>query len=309
MVAERAPRQRKPDWLKVRFPAGERYQQLKTLMREQSLHTICEDAHCPNIGECWNAGTATFMILGDVCTRSCGFCAVATGRPHELDLLEPVRLAQAVRSLGLDYVVITSVNRDDLPGGGAEVFAGCIRAIRRRDPAVRVEVLVPDFKGNWDALATVVRARPFVLNHNIETVPRLYRRVRPQAIYERSLELIRRAKQQRPEMLTKSGFMVGLGETKDELFDIMRDLRANGCDIVTIGQYLRPSAQHLPVERYYDPAEYEDFCAYGASIGLRHVEAGPLVRSSYHAEKQTAPRPADVHGAAQIIPLQQVRRG
>jgi lipoic acid synthetase len=273
----------------VRFPAGERYQQLKTLMRQQGLHTICEDAKCPNIGECWNAGTATFMILGDVCTRSCGFCAVTTGRPGAIDPLEPYRLAEAVHELGLDYVVITSVNRDDVPSGGAEIFAGCIRAIRRRDPSVRVEVLIPDFKGNWNALATVMRARPFVLNHNIETVPRLYSFVRPQAQYARSLELIRRAKAMAPDVLAKSGFMVGLGETRDELFAIMRDLRANGCDIVTIGQYLRPSMQHLPVDRYYEPGEYETFRAFGRELGFHHVEAGPLVRSSYHAEKQSLP--------------------
>jgi lipoic acid synthetase len=301
LVADVRPLPRKPDWLKVRFPAGERYQQLKSLMREQSLHSVCEEARCPNIGECWNAGTATFMILGDTCTRSCGFCAVATGRPGDLDLLEPVRLAHAVQALGLDYVVITSVNRDDLPSGGAEIFAGCIRAIRRNDPTVRVEVLIPDFKGDRDALETVVRARPFVLNHNIETVPRLYRQVRPQAIYERSLVLIRRAKSLAPDMLTKSGFMVGLGETKDELFGVMRDLHEHGCDIVTIGQYLRPSMQHLPIDRYYDPPEYEEFIDYGHQIGLRHVEAGPLVRSSYHAEKVT-------HGARTptLIPLEQI---
>jgi lipoic acid synthetase len=305
LVAETQSVPKKPDWLKVRFPAGERFQQLKRLMREQGLHTICEDAKCPNIGECWNAGTATFMILGDVCTRSCGFCAVTTGRPHELDLLEPYRLAQAVESLALDYVVITSVNRDDLMTGGAEIFAACIKTIRRNDPAVRVEVLIPDFKGNWDALATVVEAEPFVLNHNIETVPRLYRQVRPQAVYGRSLELIRRAKAAAPDMRTKSGFMVGLGETRSELFDVMRDLRASQCDIVTIGQYLRPSLQHLPVERYYDPAEYEAFRAYGRELGFTHVEAGPLVRSSYHAEKQSI-RP----GAAgiELIPLEQVDR-
>jgi lipoic acid synthetase len=296
----------------VRFPAGDRYQRLKTLVREQALHTVCEEARCPNIGECWNAGTATFMILGDVCTRSCGFCNVKTGRPEDLDLLEPLRVAQAVRALGLDYVVITSVNRDELENGGADVFAGCIRAIRRNDPSVRVEVLIPDFKGNWEALATVVRARPFVLNHNIETVPRLYSRVRPQAVYTRSLELIARTKALAPHMLAKSGFMVGFGETKDELFTTMRDLRAHGCDIVTIGQYLRPSANHLPVERYYDPAEYEGFRAYGRELGFRHVEAGPLVRSSYHAEKQSQPPSFD--GAAprprgDIIELRAVRRG
>ncbi len=318
MVAETRPIPRKPDWLKVRFPAGERYQHLKSLMREQNLHSVCEEARCPNIGECWNAGTATFMILGDTCTRSCGFCAVTTGRPGELDLLEPVRLAQTVRQLGLDYVVITSVNRDDLPSGGAEIFAGCIRAIRRNDPNVRVEVLIPDFKGNWDALATVVRSRPSVLNHNIETVPRLYRQVRPQAIYERSLELIRRAKAMAPGMLTKSGFMVGLGETKDELLRIMRDLRDHNCDIVTIGQYLRPSMQHLPIDRYYDPSEYAEFVEYGRTIGLRHVEAGPLVRSSYHAEKVVqrgalTPQPplpgAERGSLVETIPLEAIDRG
>lgn len=305
MVAETRPAPRKPDWLKVRFPAGVRFQQLKSLMREHGLHTICEDARCPNIGECWNAGTATFMILGAVCTRSCGFCNVATGRPGTIDQLEPFRLAEAVRTLGLDYVVITSVNRDDIESGGAEIFAGCIRAIRRNDAKVRVEVLVPDFKGNWDALATVVRARPFVLNHNVETAPRLYRHVRPQAIYTRSLELIRRAKEMAPDALTKSGFMVGLGETRDELFDVMRDLRDHGCDIVTVGQYLRPSPRHLPVDRYYDPSEYAAFVEYGRQLGLRHVEAGPLVRSSYHAEKQAVGH----HPLADIIPLQQVQSG
>ncbi|MEX0749469.1 MAG: lipoyl synthase [Dehalococcoidia bacterium] len=297
----------KPSWLKVRFPAGERYQHLKSLMREQNLHTVCEEAKCPNVGECWNAGTATFMILGDVCTRSCGFCAVTTGRPGVIDAMEPFRLAHTVKTLGLDYVVITSVNRDDIENGGADMFAACIRAIRQNDASVRVEVLIPDFKGNWDALATVVEARPFVLNHNIETAPRLYRWVRPQARYERSLELIRRAKGAAPDMLTKSGFMVGLGESVDELFCVMRDLRAHGCDIVTIGQYLRPTKQHLPVERYYDPSEYAQFVAYGREIGLRHVEAGPLVRSSYHAEKQSmephplAPSPSSGDGGRGVV--------
>ena len=302
MVIDARPLPRKPDWLKVRFPAGERYQHLKSLMREQGLHTICEDAKCPNIGECWNAGTATFMILGDVCTRSCGFCNVATGRPGELDILEPHRLAKAVRELALDYVVITSVNRDDLETGGAEIFAACIKAIRHDDAAVRVEVLIPDFKGNWEALRTVVEARPFVLNHNIETTPRLYPRVRPQARYERSLELIRRTKDLAPEMLTKSGFMVGLGETPDELFAIMRDLREHGCDIVTIGQYLRPTMRHLRVERYYDPAEYQALIDYGRELGFTHIEAGPLVRSSYHAEKQSGTK----HHPGEITPLEAI---
>jgi lipoic acid synthetase len=306
LVAETRPLPKKPDWLKVRFPGGERYQRLKGLMRNERLNTVCEDARCPNIGECWNAGTATFMILGGVCTRSCGFCAVTTGRPQELDLLEPYRVAQAVRTLGLEYVVITSVNRDELETGGAEIFAACIKTIRRNDPNVRVEVLIPDFKGNWDALQMVVDARPFVLDHNVESVPRLYKQVRPQAIYERSLELIRRAKDAAPDMLTKSGFMVGLGETPEELFQVMRDLRAHGCDIVTIGQYLRPTLQHLPIDRYYAPEEYEQFRALGRELGFAHVEAGPLVRSSYHAEKQAQRHPA---ADRDMIPLEQVERG
>ena len=280
-------REAKPPWLKVRFPAGDGYQRIKGLLREHELHTVCEEAHCPNIGECFNAGTATFMILGDVCTRACGFCAVTSGKPDEgLDLLEPYRLAKTVRTLGLNYVVITSVNRDDQPDGGASIFAGCIRAIRRDNSACRVEVLIPDFMGNWDALGTVVQAQPFVLNHNVETAPRLYPQVRFKARYERSLELLRRAKELDPSMLTKSGMMVGLGETPDEIFAVMSDLRSSGVDLVTIGQYLRPSAKHLPVKRYYAPEEFAPFVEKGRELGFRHVEAGPLVRSSYHAEKQ-----------------------
>jgi lipoic acid synthetase len=285
--ARTAAREPKPPWLKVRFPAGDRYQRIQSLLREHELHTVCEEARCPNIGECFNSGTATFMILGDVCTRACGFCAVTSGRPEAgLDWLEPYRLARAVRVLGLDYVVITSVNRDDQPDGGAAIFSGCIRAIRRDNPRCRVEVLIPDFMGNWDALATVVRARPFVLNHNVETVPRLYRRVRPKARYERSLELLRRAKELDPSMLTKSGMMVGLGETHEELFAVMADLRAAGVDLLTIGQYLRPSAKHLPIERYYRPEEFEPFIERGRALGFLNVEAGPLVRSSYRAHRQ-----------------------
>jgi lipoic acid synthetase len=295
LAAETRPTPPKPEWLKVRFPAGERYQQLKQLMRGGHLNTVCEDARCPNIGECWNAGTATFMILGDICTRSCGFCAVATGRPDAVDPLEPYRLAQAVRELGLRYVVITSVNRDELEMGGAEVFAACVKTIRRNDPGIRVEVLIPDFRGSPPALRAVVDARPYVLNHNVETVPRLYRRVRPQAVYERSLDLLGLAKELAPDMLTKSGMMVGLGETPDEIVAVMRDLRARGCDIVTIGQYLRPSAQHLPVDRYYAPSEFEQFRTFGREMGFRHVEAGPLVRSSYHADRQSH---ADARSAA-----------
>ena len=279
--------ERKPSWLKVRLPAGERYQRTKALLRRHQLHTVCEEARCPNIGECFNAGTATFIILGDVCTRSCGFCAVTSGRPErDLDRLEPRRVAEAVHTLGLDYVVITSVTRDDQPDGGAAIFAGCIRAIRCDDPDCRVEVLVPDFMGNWEALATVVEARPYVLNHNVETVPRLSRRVRSKARYERSLEFLRRAKEPDPSLLTKSGMMVGLGETQEEVFAVMADLRSAGVDIVTIGQYLRPSSKQLPVARYYRPEEFVALTEKGRELGLRHVEAGPLVRSSYHAHRQ-----------------------
>lgn len=310
MTAASAP-VRKPDWIKVRFPAGDRYQRLQRLMRDEGLHTVCEEARCPNIGECWNAGTATFMILGDVCTRSCGFCNVKTGRPGAIDMLEPYRLAKAVAALGLDYVVITSVNRDDVESGGAEVFVSCIKLIRQHDPAIRVEVLIPDLKGNWDALATVVDAQPFVLNHNIETVPRLYRQVRPQAVYERSLELIRRAKAMAPDMLTKSGFMVGLGETLDETLGIMRDLRAHGCDIVTVGQYLQPTKNHLSVQRFWHPDEFQAFRDYGRELGFTRVEAGPLVRSSYHAEQQSAPTygGASRNSFDEVIMLDEVRLG
>jgi lipoic acid synthetase len=280
-------REPKPSWLKVRFPAGVRYQQIKGLLRQHALNTVCEEARCPNIGECFNSGTATFMILGDTCTRACGFCAVTTGRPRPaLDWLEPLRLARAVHTLGLDYVVITSVNRDDQPDGGAGIFAACIRAVRNERPGCNVEVLVPDFTGNWSALETVIRARPFVLNHNIETVPRLYARVRPKARYDRSLQLLRNAKELDDSTLTKSGMMVGLGETVDEVLEVMADLRACGADLLTIGQYLRPSTQHLAVERYWRPDEFDHLRERGRALGFRNVEAGPLVRSSYRAHKQ-----------------------
>jgi len=270
----------------VRFPAGERYQHIKGLLRAHQLHSVCEEARCPNIGECFNAGTATFMILGDVCTRSCAFCAVTSGRPEDVDYLEPYRLARSVELLGLDYVVITSVTRDDLADGGAGIFAACVGAIRRNNSGCRVEVLVPDFLGDWNALTTVVEAGPFVLGHNLETVPRLYRRVRPKARYRRSLDLLARAKELDPGMLTKSGLMVGLGESREEILQVMADLRAVRCDILTIGQYLRPSQKHLPVERFYPPEEFESLAAQGRELGFRHVEAGPLVRSSYHAQRQ-----------------------
>ena len=291
------PFPRKPSWLKARFPAGERFSGIKSLLREHDLHTVCEEARCPNIGECFNSGTATFMILGDICTRACGFCDVTSGRPEGLDLLEPFRLAQAVERLGLDYVVITSVNRDDLEDGGAEVFAACIRAIRRRLPETQVEVLIPDFEGNWDALATVIEAQPVVLNHNTETVPRLYRRVRPKARYPRSLELIRRVKELDPGMTTKSGIMLGLGETMDEVKQVLDDLRAHDCDLLTVGQYLRPSLKHLPIERFWHPDEFAEIADYAHAIGFRHAESGPLVRSSYHAADQaTAAAPAGQGG-------------
>jgi lipoic acid synthetase len=263
------------------------------ILREHQLHTVCQEARCPNIGECFNSGTATFMILGEICTRACGFCAVTSGRPlPQLDRLEPVRLARSVKMLGLDYVVITSVNRDDQPDGGAGVFAACIKAIQRQTVGCRVEVLIPDFMGNWDALAAVVEAEPFVLNHNIETVPRLYRRVRPKARYERSLELLRRAKEMRASLLTKSGMMVGLGETHEEIFEVMERLRSVGVDLFTIGQYLRPGDKYLPVARYYLPDEYQLLAEKGQQLGFLHVEAGPLVRSSYRAHLQVGLRTA-----------------
>ncbi len=290
---------RKPPWLKVRFPGGPNYLRLKNTMREGRLHTVCEEAHCPNIGECWEAGTATFMILGDTCTRACGFCAVKSGRPLALDRLEPMRVANAVREMGLAHAVVTSVNRDDEPDGGASLFAATIRWIRRLSAGTTVEVLIPDFMGDWDALATVMAVQPEILNHNTETVPRLYRRVRPKARYERSLELLRRAKELDPDAITKTGLMVGLGETKHELLLVFADLVDEGVDVLTLGQYLRPSAKHLPLIRYYHPDEFAALREEALALGFRHVEAGPLVRSSYHAERQvrdlrrTAPQPAN----------------
>ncbi len=280
------PAGRKPSWLKVRAPGGANYIRLKGLMREWNLHTVCEEARCPNIGECWEELTATFMILGDVCTRRCGFCAVSHGRPTWEDWTEPERVGRAVGALGLEHVVITSVNRDDLADGGAEVFARTIRAIRAEAPTCRVEVLIPDFQGSEPALLTVVAARPDVLNHNIETVRRLYREVRPGARYERSLELFARARRHAPGMLAKSGIMVGLGESREELVETMGDLRGAGVELLTLGQYLRPSPRHLPIARFYHPDEFRELAAFGEAMGFRHVEAGPLVRSSYHAKRQ-----------------------
>jgi lipoyl synthase len=281
----------RPPWLRVPLSQGPHFKQLKHLMREQGLHTICEEALCPNIGECWGEfRTASFLILGDVCTRNCGFCDVKTGRPGDVDWAEPTRLADAVARLELRHVVVTSVTRDDLPDGGAAVFAATIRQIKRRDPAVGVEVLIPDFQGNWDALATVMAAGPDVLNHNIETVPRLYRRVRPKAIYTQSLELLQRAHALAPRIPTKSGIMVGLGERTDELLQVFSDLRQHGVDVLTVGQYLRPTLRHLPVERYVPLEEFDQLKAEARALGFRHVECGPLVRSSYHAHDALASR-------------------
>jgi lipoyl synthase len=278
---------RRPDWIKARAPMGENYERLQRLMRDLGLHTVCEEARCPNVGDCWNRGTATFMILGDVCTRACGFCAVKTGLPGAPpDLGEARRVADAVARMGLRHAVITSVNRDDQRDGGASVFAACIREVRERIPTCAIEVLVPDFKGNWDALKVVIDARPDILNHNTETVPRLYRHVRPGARFERSLELLRRSK--KAGLLAKSGIMVGLGEEWDEVQECIRSIRDAGTDVLTVGQYLRPSLQHLPLVRYYTPQEFGELRAFALSLGYGHVESGPLVRSSYHADEQVA---------------------
>ena len=278
----------KPEWLKARAPVGENYHDLKRLARSLGLHTVCESAQCPNIGECWHHKTATFMMLGNLCTRRCGFCAVPKGRPQPIDFDEPRRVAEAVVTLGLQHAVITSVNRDDDLLGGARSFAMVIAEIRRQAPGCRVEVLIPDFQGDRSAIATVVAAAPQVLNHNMESVPRLYRVVRSGARYERSLELLNYSKGLRAEGLTKSGVMVGLGEETSELLQVFRDLAAVHCDILTIGQYLRPSRDHLPMARLYTPREFAELKTEALKMGFRHVESGPLVRSSYHAHEQAA---------------------
>ena len=280
----------KPSWLKVRAPGGPQYLRLKGLMREWNLHSVCEEAHCPNIGECWEDLTATFMILGDVCTRNCGYCAVTHGRPQWEDREEPERVGRAVRELGLEHVVITSVNRDDLADGGAAHFAATVGAIRRHAPACRVELLIPDFQGLGEALDAVIAAGPDILNHNTETVPRLYKLARHGGRYERTLEIFRRSRRVAPGLLTKSGIILGLGEERDELVATMRDLREAGVSILTLGQYLRPSAQHLPVARYYHPDEFRELGEIGRALGFAHVESGPLVRSSYHAKSQVPGR-------------------
>jgi lipoic acid synthetase len=277
---------RRPEWIKVRAPSGETYEQLQQLMRRKALHTVCEEAGCPNIGECWGAGTATFLMMGDVCTRTCGFCDVKRGRPEALDWLEPERVAQAVKAMNLKHAVITSVNRDDRRDGGAPIFAMVIRRIRQLLPGCSVEVLIPDFKGSIEALRMVMDARPEILNHNVETVPRLFRLVQPQDRYEWAAATLTNAKRLDPEVLTKSGIMVGLGETLDEVKAVMRDQRSWGVDILTVGQYLQPSRKHLPITRYYTPEEFIEIKEYGLSIGFKWVESGPLVRSSYHAGEQ-----------------------
>ncbi len=288
-------RRRLPEWLKVRMPGGPRYIELKNLMRDSELHTVCEEAHCPNIGSCWERGTATFMILGDICTRACAYCAVTTGRPGTLDLQEPVRLAETALRMRLQYAVITSVNRDDLPDGGAFMFAQCIAQIRKRLPDCKIEVLIPDFQGDRGALETVMEARPDTLNHNIETVRRIFHRVRPKGDFDQSLELLARAKSISPDAVTKSGMMVGLGETWGEIIENMRELRSVDCDLLTIGQYLRPSEKHIALAKWYTPEEFEELKREGEALGFRHVASGPLVRSSYHADEQ--------HAAAAAVPV------
>ena len=278
--------ERKPGWLKVKAPGGETYSRLRHLMRELDLHTVCEEAHCPNIGECWNHGTATFMILGDVCTRNCAYCAVAHGRPPKYDVEEPSRVAAAIAELGLRHAVITSVDRDDLPDFGAYIFAETIRQIHDRLPSCSVEVLVPDFQGNEDSIAAVLEARPEIYNHNTETVPRLYKKARPGGRYERVLNIFRTAKRLAPDIPTKTGIILGMGETVPEVLATMRDLRTVDVDILTLGQYLRPSSAHIALDRYYTPEEFRALYEEGMAMGFRHVESGPLVRSSYHAWEQ-----------------------
>jgi lipoyl synthase len=280
-----APRVARPDWLKVKVPSGEGYAQMKQLVDSYKLHTVCEEARCPNIAECWASGTSTIMILGETCTRSCGFCAVKTGRPTELDLNEPKRVGSMVKLMNLRHTVITSVNRDELKDGGASVWAETIREIRLQHPSTKIEILIPDFQGDTEAMDIVFSEHPDIMNHNTETVPRLYRLVRPQAKYQRSLDLLRRAKE-KFNLTTKSGIMLGLGETQTEVFEVMQHLREHGCDIFSLGQYLQPTKAHLPVTRYVDLQEFICYKEEGLKMGFRHVESGPLVRSSYHAAEQ-----------------------
>jgi len=278
-----APARRHPAWIRVRVPGGEGYARTRAIVKESGVATVCEEARCPNVAECWAHGTATFMLMGETCTRNCGFCAVQHGRPEALDPLEPYRLAQAVAKLGLRHAVVTSVDRDDLDDLGAGHFAAAVRAIRATVPGCEVEVLTPDFQGRQSCVETVAASPIAVYNHNLETVPRLYKRARAGARYERSLDVLRFARAARPELLTKAGLMLGLGEEIEEVLAVLRDLRTAGCDIITLGQYLRPTAKHLPVERYLDPSEFEELGRQARALGFRHVESGPLVRSSYHA--------------------------
>jgi lipoyl synthase len=277
---------RRPSWIRVKAPAGETYQWLDQLMRKKSLHTVCEEAGCPNLGECWGSGTATFLMMGDICTRSCGFCDVKRGNPLSLDWEEPLRVAQAVQAMDLKHAVITSVNRDERKDGGAPIFAMVIRKIREIHPGCSVEVLIPDFKGSIEALRIVMEARPEILNHNVETVPRLFKTVQPQDRYEWSKATLSNARKLDPDALTKSGIMVGLGETMEEVKQVMRDLRSWDVDILTVGQYLQPSRNHLPIKKYYTPDEFEEIKIFGIEIGFKWVESSPLVRSSYHAGEQ-----------------------
>ena len=297
----RAANPPKPPWLKARVPSGPAYVRLRELLRNSALHTVCEEAHCPNLAECWDRGTATFLILGEICTRACGFCQVTSGRPAPLDPGEPRRVAEAVQAMGLRHAVITSVNRDDAPDGGAAIFVETVRWIRRLAPGTSIELLVPDFDGNTAALEAVLAAAPEILNHNMETVPRLYPRVRHQARYARSLDLLARAAAARPRPVTKTGIMLGLGESMDEVQATLRDLRAVDCDVLTVGQYLRPSRQHLPVARYVPPEEFAALRDLALGLGFQQVEAGPLVRSSYHAERHAPARPPTP--PARMVPL------
>ena len=285
-LTKRTTPRRLPSWLKVKAPGSAKYLELKQLLKERSLNTVCEEAHCPNIGECWTMGTATFMILGDTCTRACSYCAVNTGKPQEPDLFEPARLAQTVERMKLEYAVITSVDRDDLEDGGASFFASCIRLINNRVPDCKVEVLIPDFNGDQDALKTVMNSNPSTLNHNIETVRRIFPKVRPKGDYDMSLRLLNNAKTLKPNIPTKSGLMVGLGETYSEITQTMNDLRNSDCDLLTVGQYLRPSQKHWPVVKWYTETDFVKIKEEGLSLGFKHVASGPLVRSSYHANEQ-----------------------
>ncbi len=295
-------RESKPPWLKAQMPIGANYMRLRDLMRSSQLHTVCEEAHCPNLGECWNRGTATFLILGEVCTRACAYCQISSGRPAPIDFDEPRRVAQAVQRMMLRHAVVTSVNRDDAPDGGASIFVETVRWIRRLSPETTIELLIPDFDGNFAGVESVLDARPEILNHNMETVPRLFPAVRHQGDFERSLAILRRASEWSPNLITKSGIMVGLGETMDEVNGVLKRLREVDCDVLTIGQYLRPSLKHRPVDRYVTPDEFASIKKRALELGFRHVESGPLVRSSYHAESQVPGR--GVIEPSLLVPLE-----